>query len=325
MGDDEFADVALTQDGVNFVSAGTICRDGAVDISSTGLDYVVAIRITSSAQTTTSDGYDVDGVVAIYGCGNEPEDVCADTGACYATSADYVEGTALGGGVIDPVRSDANNALGDPERVDQLVFTSLGYGGSITFEFDGVIPNLPGDDIEIVETTFGNDGCGAYSEFADVSVSADGVNFYYVGTVCKSSPFVDISDAEVEVPFDCVSYVRVANNDEMTFTPDGFDVDGIVALHNCESTNGAPAIVESNNGGEMDGAEQSLSSAITSFPNPTTGMSQAVFTTGQTGRATLEVYDMNGRLIETLFNQEANSGQEYRADFNGLGLPNGVY
>jgi hypothetical protein len=47
--------------------------------------------------------------------------------------------------------------------------------------------------------------------------------------------------------------------------------------------------------------------------------------TGQTERATLEVYDMNGRLVEGLFSGMAEGGVEYRVDFNGLDLPNGVY
>ncbi|NEN25909.1 T9SS type A sorting domain-containing protein, partial [Cryomorpha ignava] len=61
------------------------------------------------------------------------------------------------------------------------------------------------------------------------------------------------------------------------------------------------------------------------FPNPTSGPSQVVFVTAETGRTLVEVYDMSGRNITTLFNQEAQRGHEYRLDFNGAALPNGVY
>ena len=64
---------------------------------------------------------------------------------------------------------------------------------------------------------------------------------------------------------------------------------------------------------------------LTSFPNPTNGPSQVVFTTAATTRTLVEVFDMNGRNVETLFNQVAQEGQEYRIDFNGSNLPNGVY
>ncbi len=66
-------------------------------------------------------------------------------------------------------------------------------------------------------------------------------------------------------------------------------------------------------------------SQLSTYPNPTTGPSQVVFMTGVTGRTLVEVYDMNGRNVTTLFNQEAQKDQEYRLDFDGTYLPNGVY
>jgi WD40 repeat protein/predicted lipoprotein with Yx(FWY)xxD motif len=66
-------------------------------------------------------------------------------------------------------------------------------------------------------------------------------------------------------------------------------------------------------------------SSLTSWPNPTNGPSQVVFVPAQTGRTLVEVYDMNGRNVASLFNQEAQAGQEYRVDFNSSSLPNGIY
>ena len=43
------------------------------------------------------------------------------------------------------------------------------------------------------------------------------------------------------------------------------------------------------------------------------------------GNVTLEVYDLNGRVIETLFSQEAQPDLEYRIHFDGSALPNGIY
>ncbi len=64
---------------------------------------------------------------------------------------------------------------------------------------------------------------------------------------------------------------------------------------------------------------------LSSYPNPTTGTSQVVFSTGENGIATLEVFDMSGRTVATLFNQTVKSEVDYRVDFNGNNLPNGVY
>ncbi len=247
------------------------------------------------------------------GCGDD-EPIIVPGGECYATEIiEYVEGSAMGGGSIPAERADASQALGAPEGTDELVFVALGYGGSLTVGFGGMVPNEDGDDIEVVETSFNNPGCEAYPEFADVYVSVDGIDWHMAGNVCKGDPYVDISDAG---DFDYVMYVMVVNTDATTTSSDGFDVDGIVALHNCE---------DDGSGDDESNELVAETSVMTSFPNPTNGPSQVVFTTAVTGRTLVEVFDMNGRSVEVLFNQEAQEGQEYRIDFNGAKLPNGVY
>ncbi len=67
------------------------------------------------------------------------------------------------------------------------------------------------------------------------------------------------------------------------------------------------------------------SAKLASQPNPTEGISIVTFTTDTGTRATLEVYDVSGRSVATLFNAEVQPDQEYRAEFNGAALPNGVY
>jgi hypothetical protein len=64
---------------------------------------------------------------------------------------------------------------------------------------------------------------------------------------------------------------------------------------------------------------------LSSSPNPTAGQSFVTFTNAVEEYATLEVYDMSGRMIERLFNQVTTPGQEYRLEFNANNLPNGVY
>ena len=257
------------------------------------------------------------------GCADADQLDCnANPGQCYAVTAVYVEGTTTpGDGDISSLRSDPNNAIGEPEGTDQLVFTSLGQGGSLTFEFGGTVPNGPDADITVVETTFNNPGCEEYPEYADVSVSVDGGVFYHIGIVCKGVNSVDISNAvdgnNNSIDLDCVNFVRVANNDELTTqNGDGFDVDGVIAIHNCPQ----PPVTD-----DAQIVEETAQNTLSSFPNPTSGPSQAVFVTSTTNRATLEVYDINGRSVATLFNQVANAGQEYRVEFDGTGFPNGIY
>jgi len=67
------------------------------------------------------------------------------------------------------------------------------------------------------------------------------------------------------------------------------------------------------------------SASIESSPNPTHGPSFVTFTNQMEGYATVEVYDLSGRLVEQIFNQVTVPGQPYRLQFDGSGLPNGVY
>jgi hypothetical protein len=315
-GDDETANIEVSQDGMAFVSVGTICRDGGVDIAGAGLEYVSAVRITNSDVTGTLDGYDVDGVVAFYGCGLIPE---IETGECAATEVvEYVQGIRSNGGALPVNRTDFNQATGEPEGTDALVFVTLGYNGSITLAFDGAVPNEDGPDLEVVETSFNTVGCEAYSEYADVLVSQDGENFFFAKTVCKADNLVDIEDAGQD--WDHVNFVKVENNNTLTTTPDAYDLDGVRALHNCvteddDQDDDTPSVVLVTEAVNVLGSQ----------PNPTSGQSTVFFKTTSISYATLEVFDMNGRSIATLFNQVANEGQNYQFDFDGNYLANGVY
>jgi hypothetical protein len=326
LGDDETADIELSQNGTDFVLVGSICRDGGVDIAGSGLDYVTAIRITNNIGTGTLDGYDVDGVVAVYDCGPIPEITGGD---CYASEVfEYEPGTTLGGAMIEASRTDGNNALGEPEGTDGIVFATLGYGdgendGFIVVGFNGIVINGPGYDIEVVETSFGNPGCAAYPEYADVSVSEDGIDFYFAGTICKGENQVDISDAELLAGQTLdVTHVKIANRSDLSSTPDGFDVDGVIAIYNCEGIIEGPALAI-NNGSEAQADRQQ--GTLVSHPNPTRGNSVVTFSPAYTGYTTVEVFDMSGRSIAVIFSQVADGGTQYRVDFNGVSLPNGVY
>ena len=66
-------------------------------------------------------------------------------------------------------------------------------------------------------------------------------------------------------------------------------------------------------------------SAISSFPSPTEGQSNVTFTVGEEGYTTLEVFDMSGRLVDAIFTGVAQADNDYRFEFDGSSLPNGVY
>lgn len=315
----ESADVYVSQNGVDFYLIGTVfTKESAsfdIDSAPVPLAYITQVKLvdTTPENSVSDDGFDLDGIIAINGCSETPEIVIGD---CFAVDyLEYVEGTKRNGGSIDDIRTNPENVLGQPEGTDAYVFTTLGYGGSITLAFDGAIINDVGPDIQFVETSFGQtNGCNAYPEFADVYVSYDNYSWHFAGTVCKENNTIDISDAG---PFNHIYYVKVVNNDTLSTTPDGYDLDGVRALYNCIHD---PEIQL----GIGDIERQSFD--IVSYPNPTSGPMKISFTSSESSaNAVIEVYDMFGRTIATLFNKETIADQQYHVDFDGSNLPAGMY
>ncbi|MEM9051094.1 MAG: LamG-like jellyroll fold domain-containing protein [Bacteroidota bacterium] len=64
---------------------------------------------------------------------------------------------------------------------------------------------------------------------------------------------------------------------------------------------------------------------ISVSPNPSNGITQVNISVSQLQNSTLEVIDMNGRLVEQLFTGTTDPNSEYRFDFDGSDLPVGIY
>ncbi|MGB3608562.1 T9SS type A sorting domain-containing protein, partial [Psychroserpens sp.] len=232
---DERAMIELSQDGINFVSVGTICRDGSIDIMDAGLVYVTQIRITD-VTTGNGDGYDVDGVEAVNGCQDVPTNDADPCFGSFVVDNSYNPGNLKNGGPItDTNRTDPSKALGAPQDDNTLNFVSLGYGGTITIGFDGAVLNGEGNDIAVLETTFNNATFDQYPESAMVEVSQDGENYYMIGTdVTNAFGEFDISDATETLAF--IRFVRLTDTTPAdSQSTDGYDLDGIVALTGCTS------------------------------------------------------------------------------------------
>ena len=322
----EYAEVLVANDpeGI-WYSLGTVCQGPNISLD---LDGVVPAGLTvsyvkianDSVLGSTNDYFDVDGVEALWGCATVPPP--PTRGNCNATCAaepTYVRGTKKNGSPIDDNRAHPERATGAPQYNDAVnSFVTLGYGGSIVLCFDGAVMNGEGEDLKIVETSYGSPTCQNYKEYADVSVSIDGLTWYSVGTGCLDFN-VDISNAvdaggnAVELPW--VYYVRIANNDLMSQTEDGYDVDGVVVL------NGeCPELVENRPVATTPASE------MKSYPNPSKGNDvNFSFTTYETGKATLELFNLEGQLVAKVFSGEVNAGEEKVTNFNTSSIPSGIY
>ncbi|MEM2335988.1 MAG: PKD domain-containing protein [Candidatus Bathyarchaeia archaeon] len=135
---------------------------------------------------------------------------------------DYHQGLRKDGTPVLPERSNPNNALGEPDDL----FFSLGFGGWIIVGFPYPIANRAGDDVLVIETTW-----GTYPlEKADVYVSRDGTEWVYAGTVDNKG------NKEVPIPtgLTWVNYVKIVDTTDPTpFEPtaDGFDVNAVGAFY----------------------------------------------------------------------------------------------
>jgi hypothetical protein len=143
---------------------------------------------------------------------------------------------------IDPARQILNNALGMPENSDATTsaanynFVSLGFGGEITLKFAYPIHNGAGDDIYVVETTFGQT-CARYPEKIRAFASQDGCNWIWLGDGCHNTYF-DLKT------LGWAQYVKLQDISDINYPfgglADGYDVDGVLCL-NGEELNPVPA------------------------------------------------------------------------------------
>lgn len=64
---------------------------------------------------------------------------------------------------------------------------------------------------------------------------------------------------------------------------------------------------------------------LTNYPNPFNGTTTISFTLIETENTTLKVYDTFGKEVATLFDGMAEAGQQYKLEFDGKNLKQGIY
>ena len=154
--------------------------------------------------------------------------------------ADFVvamhQGLQSGGGAISLDRSDANNALGFSQYDDTVNFYSLGIGGELILGFENLIKDFEGNDIRVVETSYGNQTCESYPEKINVYASQDGIVWHSLGTGCLDSEF-DLGVAGLDWAR-YLKFVDDTNPNDPAFDGnqliDGYDIDGVEII-NCRS------------------------------------------------------------------------------------------
>jgi D-alanyl-D-alanine carboxypeptidase len=87
---------------------------------------------------------------------------------------------------------------------------------------------------------------------------------------------------------------------------------------------GECSVLLSNIAKQSINEEQTIND-LSVFPNPSTDKVSISFKMPVSGSVTLQVYDMNGKMVATLFNGMAEKGMVKRINWNADKLPDGIY
>jgi hypothetical protein len=64
---------------------------------------------------------------------------------------------------------------------------------------------------------------------------------------------------------------------------------------------------------------------LESYPNPFSERITILFKLPGEDQVLIEVFDLTGKLIKTVFDKTVNGDQEYKVEFDGSKLPDGLY
>lgn len=169
---------------------------------------------------------------------------------------EFNQGKRKDGKSIAAYRSDPEQALGKGDAKDKphgIRFVSLGFGGSITLEFDNPLCDQAGLDLRVYETTYGNPMFALYPEQAEVLVSQNGTDWKSLGRTNTTTPSINCrvkldTDFDFGQAYPWIKYVRVVdvtNPNALMLNPakctplpvsvfnkvsDGFDLDAVESL-----------------------------------------------------------------------------------------------
>jgi hypothetical protein len=316
----ETVQVYVSQDGCNWINAGKGCQDLSVDFGPLNwAQYVKLVDISpidGVYNNQVADGYDVDGVISL-----SPEElnpVTQDFGSLHVVAySDFTQGTQKNGGPVAQARSNPNQSLGAPQNNNTVNFVSLGFGGSIILKLGYVVFDKPGNDLQIVETSFGNPSCNNYPEKAQIEVSLDKSTWFNLGVFCG-----DISLDFSSQGATAVQYIRFSDRSprsRFSGGADGYDIDGIVVLHpGCADSN-SPTRFEDNTTTPDEVISYSIS------PNPFTGsVALEVMAAEEANQINVRVMNISGQVVFTSnVNVAANSSILHTMDMSALSQ--GIY
>lgn len=287
----KFVYVFASFDGCNYVYCGKGCQDFEFDLGPLSqaqyIKLVDCSNPSSNFENQVSDAYRVDAIQSLNGVATN----IIEDNLSYGSATDIIsfsQGRRKSGQAVHVSRSNPQVALGVPEDDDigSTNFVALGFNGSITLKFDYVIFNKEGNDLLIIETSFGAPGCSNYPERVQAEISLDGQTWYDAGFVCL--------DGELDLgALPAIQYIRLNEKSAAGLFPssaDGFDLDGILALHHCQ---GQARIGYFDNNSVPDEIAE-----ISVFPNPSRENFNISYETGTSKeQVNFKIFSLTGQLV----------------------------
>ena len=167
---------------------------------------------------------------------------CEQT-SCYASEViSFNQKKQNDGSTVSTSRSNPTKALGVPENNDTQNFVSLGFGGDITLKFADPIKNGAGNDVRVIESTFGNTSCARYPETIRAFASQDGCHFVWIGDGCQDTDF-DLGSLAWAQYIKLVDISPIDATYQGTPVADAYDLDGIMCLNGSEENPVPSALV----------------------------------------------------------------------------------
>ena len=241
--------LSLTKDGTYDSATGQI--DYAIDWSIDGAGTLYDATITDELPTGTTwvSGGTLNGTVVTWDLGDitainsgtvhlvvsiDSYDPWADT------VVSYNPGNQKGGGGLPLDRKDPSLALGFDTDTDAapINFVSLGFGGELVLGFDNYIINGTGNDVHVIETSYGNPPAASYPERVEVFASQTGTPASWVSLGIQTrSETVHDNDFDLSgsgLPW--ARYLKLVDRTDPNFggfppDADGYDVAAVKALH----------------------------------------------------------------------------------------------
>jgi hypothetical protein len=310
-----------SQDGCNFVYMGEGCQDTDFDLGSLAWAQFIKIVDISNPNavyqgTPIVDGYDLDGIMCLNGYESNPLLATITPGADSVIA--YTPGQCKNGSNVPVARRNPAKALGLPQGNNTINFVALGFGGSLTLKFDYVIFDNPAaNDLQVVETSFGNPSCASYAERALIEGSLDGNNWIELGLLCQDGQ-VDINNAGV------VQYIRLTDRSALSSfsgAADGYDVDGVIVINpSCGSVAAriaADQVVDVTTTPD----EETVGNL---YPNPASDIAVLSVDGAKANEVwTVQVVDIAGRLVSTSSFTTTEGVTEHRIEVSQLS--SGIY